>query len=588
MAIKPRAQTRDPNAGGIALRPQARVVDNFRLSTAQAPNEPDQFAQLAGALKELNPTINNFLKKEKKENDDASVAEGVKLFNENKKGFAEAVRSGLIPAGANPHLQRGYRLSELKLKGHDYSTRLQTAWAGSEARNQNDPDVYQKFVQDFTADYSKTHLAGFDPTEVLSAFQPAVDRTQSVLQSQHTAYRIGENERIAMENVGMLTQANLEALGGQALDHSSPEGKQAISQTGAALTQDARELMSQGISGKKASAQILKSTIATAIERNDIGMLAVLDHVKTGTGVLSKTADARKAISAAKTAINAEHRARENFAYTERERKAKKLGDRIIGTALDALLANPDPSNPVFKTQLDHAIKLSQLGLMPSSVASNLIALRTGVFNENAKIRERPESVTNLYAAIAALPPDGDGHMLILQAALDRKITAGTASAATKFWQSSKKHAGIFNSDEFKETSKRLTEVITSTSVFGKLASKSQLFKAHKARVMLRSTMAEWADANPEEAKSSIARLEQSTFLFEKITKNPAFGVHEPAVAILNDGVAARVELINEPVELGEFWKEQQALSGTPEQWAVSPIRKAIVERAKVLNGVFE
>lgn len=585
MAIKPRAQTRDPNAGGIAIRPQARVVDNFRLSTAQAPSEPSQFAQLAGALKEINPVINDYLLKEKKEDDDEAVAEGVKLFNENKKGFAEAVQSGVIPAGANPHLQRGYRLSELKLKGHDYSTRLQTAWAGSEARNQNDPDVYQKFVQDFTASYSKEHLSEFDPTEVLQAFQPSVERTQSVLQSQHTAYRIGENERIAMENVGMLTQANLEALGQQGLDHSSPAGKDAIIQTGAALTQHARELMTQGISGKKASVQILKSTIATAIERNDAGMLDVLNHVKTGTGVLSKTADARKAIAAAKTAINAEHRARENFAHTERERKAKKYGDQLVGTAMGALLKDPDPANPAFKQALDLAIKLSRLGLMPSSVVSNLLALRTAVFNEDGKVRERPESVANLYNTLSGLDAEGDGHAVILQAAFDREITAGTAAAATKFWQSSKKHAGIFNTDEFKETSKRLREVITATGRFDLTANKDQLFRAHKAEVMLRSTMAEWADEHPKLAKSPIARLEQTTHLFEKISKNPAFSVQEAAVKVLDEGVAARVELITEPTELGELWKKQQS-QATPEQWAVSPIRKAIVERAKVLKGI--
>lgn len=583
MALKPRVQVRDPNAGGIAIRPQARVVDNFRLSEAQAPVGKSGFAELAGALKDINPSIQGFLKEQKTEIDDASVAEGVKLFNENKKGFAEAVRSGIIPAGANPHLQRGYRLSELKLKGHDYSTRLQTAWASSEARNQNDPDVYQKFVQDFTASYTKENLSEFDPTEVLSAFQPSVDRTQSVLQSQHTAYRIAENERIAIDNVGKLTMANLDALAAQGIDHKSTAGKTAIANTGAALSEDARELVSQGISGKKANEMLLSSTISLAVSRNDAGLLAVLDHVKTGTGTLSQTADARKAITAARTAISAEKRARENHAHIQRGRQAKKLGDQLTGQAMIELLQSGGATTDIYTKSMALILKMSQTGDMDPQVAKDLMAMRATYLNEAANVRETPEDIASLYNNLDNATDGQNGYAMIARAAAEKRISASTVAAASKHYSRNKKYAMVFNSDEYKQTETELNKLVTATGKLNFTPKPDQLARAFRAKRLMRTMIAEWAENNPKDAKSPTKRYEKMTEVFEMISRNPQFKVDGPVSKVFDAGHAARIETTTDTKELAEEWTKLQGQM-TPEQWVASPLRKSIVDRIKAIQ----
>lgn len=279
--------------------PVARPVDTYVASRPQESGSAALLRALGGLDKQINPVLTKIETKAKED----ELAEGQRLFQENRSDFRDAVKSGAIPLGASPYVRKGYRRSQLHTLGANYATDLATALETSDIHKIEDPAEIEKYLAGFYKEFAETNgLGDMDNVELAENFSPLVQRA-------HDSFRLRQSEK----NVAWMEEERLVAFEGEVLstidmlDFDGPRTKvgAAVASTAEFLTAKAEELDQEGVDRKEISRRIIGIVAAAAEEKKDLDILAVLGQVKLGTAPLSSTMAGRNAITQVRERVSA-------------------------------------------------------------------------------------------------------------------------------------------------------------------------------------------------------------------------------------------------------------------------------------------
>jgi len=167
--------------------PEVRSTDfNLFYRPEQAPI--DKSVELF--TKSLDNFVNNagvgmVLQAEKKEKE-VNEAEALKQFNENRKGFNDAVQNGDIPKEANPYFIEKYKELTLNKKAQEFKADIYRKYSEMNVLDNPDPQAFDKFYNDNLKEFLKENNLGiYDALQLEKGFFSETSKTRNGLFNTH-------------------------------------------------------------------------------------------------------------------------------------------------------------------------------------------------------------------------------------------------------------------------------------------------------------------------------------------------------------------------------------------------------------------
>jgi hypothetical protein len=378
--------------------------------------------QLAGALRDLNPALNNYLGVQADKINAADFEQGQLAYTKAKTALKEAVDTGKVAPGYSPAFQRGYQQGQLRMMGLDYDEKMRAAYSQSAAANSDDPNAFQSFVSDFTSQYVQANnIAGsFHPVDVAQSFNPAMDAAQRSLAAFHVEQRaktMEDNWQINTQNEISTTIDNAHA------NAFTPE------QTAAAVSGVIGKAMANGWHDKTDfNRNVVDLVAAKAVGSGDAGMLDILKHIPSGPGgTVGNTTYARDKALEATQRISNQQRENQRWDWAQQDRAftlqsqqwaqqehAHTMQDWAIeksaGTLMRAMVAQAilNPTQDFSK----QAVQLANMD-RDGSHARTFEAFRQAMLDANTNGVDHPAAVTGLYQDMLQNPQTFDPSKLV-------------------------------------------------------------------------------------------------------------------------------------------------------------------------------
>lgn len=453
-----RPQVTDPNAQRIKLTPRATPVDQFIRPQGVAP-DPSVHFHLAEALATINPNLQKFLQQTKKEGDAEDEAEGARLFAENRVKFAEAVRQGLLPAGANPHLQRGYRMAQLRNSATDFDTALRNAYTEN-----GGPDIgdIEGFAKEFYKQNREGILGdGFTDDEYFNAFQPMFERSIANLKQQHSAEKVKMFEERRLNEFDMEVVKAIDTVldggGDWDLDLSGDSSKGLA----ALISERAKELIGEGVPAKTVNETLRRAIIAKAEDEQDPSLLSLMDEIKTGTGYLGQTSESRKAREVAEDRILSEIAATERAEAKAIEDARKVRKAELGGLATGIVLMNPKTPDEVRNQQRAYSrLVATMIKEGYHELARTMEGFRRATDGERAD--PRPNGTAMLQAMQELFQPGADA--LSVAAKYQGILPSSDLKDLVRMAESRRRNPGIFGERAYSQIEQRLSGIVTGSA----------------------------------------------------------------------------------------------------------------------------
>lgn len=167
--------------------PEVRSTDfNLFYRPEQAPI--DKSVELF--TKSLDNFVNNagvgmVLQAEKKEKE-VNEAEALKQFNENRKGFNDAVQNGDIPKEANPYFIEKYKELTLNKKAQEFKADIYRKYSEMNVLDNPDPQAFDKFYNDNLKEFLKENNLGiYDALQLEKGFFSETSKARNQLFNTH-------------------------------------------------------------------------------------------------------------------------------------------------------------------------------------------------------------------------------------------------------------------------------------------------------------------------------------------------------------------------------------------------------------------
>ncbi|TNC95028.1 MAG: hypothetical protein FD119_2815 [Stygiobacter sp.] len=268
------------------LKTFARQVDTYyrpEMNNVAKPGE-NSLMKLADALKEVEPRLQGYLSKEFDRAATDESAQGKQAFKEallkdrdlNQRSFKELVDGGVIPAGASPWFQKGWREQQLRLMADDFQREALMEWGqDGDVKNSNDPTKVREFLdgkRKTFMDGLKTSDRGFTSHEIADVLMPALEQADQRVSGAHVSHRLQAIEEEVVKNTGIEAGRVLSAEG---IDNM---------ERGRRINATIQEMMAKGLSGSKANEIIRDELVAHALRYQDQSILDIAKHIPTQGG----------------------------------------------------------------------------------------------------------------------------------------------------------------------------------------------------------------------------------------------------------------------------------------------------------------
>lgn len=376
-------------------------------------------AALTAALSSFDRIANPILKKEEKKAIESEVTEGEELFRRNRQDFAEAIREGIIPAGASPYVRKGYRRSQLHALGANYAVELARSLEESEVYKVDDPSAIEQHLNDFYNQFIETNgIAGYDNRELAESFSP-------MIQKAHDGFRMKQADKniqfIEQERFLSFENEVLATIDMQTFDGSISQVNAAVGNTAAWLKAKADELDGEGLDRTKISRTIVDIITSAAEADEDLDILEVLGSVQLGTGPLSNTKYGREQMVRAEDRIISARLRREQRAdIAARRARTSKIEELSLAATLAAEAGDTDA----------YQAALTELGRYDASEYRSVVSfndaregkreetMQAGAFGQvydalaDASTYEEARSITAEAVALGAVPYNDGQQML--------------------------------------------------------------------------------------------------------------------------------------------------------------------------------
>lgn len=173
-----------------SVAPTASPVDTFVKPVVQK----SPFEALSKTLNELEQKASPIFEAERQRRAQNEIAEGERLYQENRVAIGDAVRQGLIEEGASPYVRRGYRISQMNTMSMRYASELENALESQRLYTTGDPDRIEAFISEFQQKFVDDNGMGdFADHEVSEFFGVQANRGNEVFREawrdRHVAWQ---------------------------------------------------------------------------------------------------------------------------------------------------------------------------------------------------------------------------------------------------------------------------------------------------------------------------------------------------------------------------------------------------------------
>ncbi|MCG8357475.1 MAG: hypothetical protein MI920_18075 [Kiloniellales bacterium] len=472
----------------------------------------------------------------------------------NKLSFAEAVRTGQVPAGANPYYVQEYQRVDGEITAQTaYHAYLTQAWQNSDLHSRPFQDEFEAaqafsdFADQARSEFLKT--AGSDSVDWLEGFDRRRAGVETAVSSANIQQRLKVNEARFEAATGLLINETLAAEG-----LSTEERIDRIQ----ALFKDRSGQF--GMSGTKFNELVADQIVAASLQAaNDGNIQAALDvieladQITAGTGKLSGLPKIKDQLEEAELRITRIQQQREELErsrirwgwsiddrewslkarrwqtedreYTlgERQRAESERDDR---RARD--MAFSDAAMEIIKDpEADHTDMLADMAAQPNlaPLVSSLQALQSQRISLDEHVEENPEEIGALKVAIAQ-GQAGPGDIALLIEA--QRISTPRAMELINDWVKADRFERTMNNVQadveriIRDGTAQGRRSIAGSDEFGSPATATIAAQAQADYEML---MLEWLVANPQ--ASRLEAMRQRSEILEMIINDPQYSTDD-------------------------------------------------------------
>ncbi len=468
----------DPLAPAPRIQPRATSVDTFhRPNVGFLPEGPSELGQLAHALGQFQPTLQNVAVNMKNRDNTRQFTAGEQEVLKNEeyqtvKGLGDAVRAGKLPAARNPAFLRGMRRQAARLEGERFDQSLRQMYAESDSRNQED---ISDFVGGFTAKYIENLGVDASDPEFARSMTPAIERSQSNLFQRHR----GERDQVIEQTVEQNTEREI----GLTIDKMEEVEGTTLESTAARIHGIVEDQYLNGLSGAKTNDIVARAIIARAKTSLNPTYLDLLDQIPSGSGTVGQVTRVKEARLAALESIYADIERRDRGEHQRQKVERDEITRVGLSQGLGSLFDDPS-------TNITDILK-SLNGVDPEA-AKKLFSWQQALISGADNLVENPGVVTDLFEAVYS----GRGNTKnIGDAFAAGDISKETAKRLISDTERSREFRSITNDRTVRDAAEGLFSAIRgSEQDFREVdAEKARRTKAHFYR-----TMANWKKGNPE------------------------------------------------------------------------------------------
>lgn len=357
------------------LTPQAAPVNTYT-----APNAGAGLEQLSQALSTVAPEVGRFSDQMAAQRATSDKFAGQKLARELQESglqYADAVKSGKIPASGSPWFRAGLQEQYGRVSADRYESDLMVHIAGNpDLQDSTDLNAYDQEEQKFRQDWLKDNVGPDNRTDFFEmGFGKLADAHLADLRRNWASQIGGKLEQ--QQDSQHFTEAY------QIIEHGldSDASHEDIGQALNFLTRDA--LTRNPKAGTSLNRRTAEAVIAVARARNDEGLLDILKSTEGGPGAkLYQVRGIAPMIEEAEGQIRSERQSKYNFAQNVEQDHKQQAVDGILREGFTRLEAsNGDVSS------VDMKDLRTRLGQIDPKAAESLYSLQDAfakrVFDDN-------------------------------------------------------------------------------------------------------------------------------------------------------------------------------------------------------------
>ncbi len=238
--------SKDPNFE-FSTMPE-RVVDSVDYNLFYKPdrqNVSQGLVQLSKSLQSLVPSLTNYAITEDIKDKEKEEARAMEDFFKNKKAFAQLVKNGEIPEGANPYYFNKMMSLDLTQKARKFKAEFQDYEINNTLSQSLDGDAWNEaYETQIKAFYEKEGLDRYDPVALSNSFFNVTSSFRDEREQQHNAARMSfikkQTEDGQIKNYqGMFIEAQSDGLDTSALFTK--------------IKDETKSMMDLGVSGQKSN-----------------------------------------------------------------------------------------------------------------------------------------------------------------------------------------------------------------------------------------------------------------------------------------------------------------------------------------------
>lgn len=327
------------NTDSAGIDPDTRIAtpaDPVNSYVSPGPVKKSPLWAMAESLQIFDSSLAPILAKKQREQDDADAVQAQADFlKNNEEGFAEAVRTGAIPANASPVFVQAYKEMEGRRIARDTESSLYTNYQNSDIRTSEDPNAFTPWVTSQT----KGALDGITDPYILRGAVPGITKAVSQLGHAHAveagkAAMARATNGVGSDIVGAISDASAEPAVG-------PDGKlhpwAGVTNGIISAVQNGRKI---GIPEVKLQKMATDAIVAKATQERDVDLLGMLPKD------IADSPYALKEITRAHDAILIKTYNDEVRADHTHARAAKEERDNATRDAIQVLTADPNGEIP--------------------------------------------------------------------------------------------------------------------------------------------------------------------------------------------------------------------------------------------------
>ncbi len=504
-----RQQTPDLR-GPQPLQPQARPVDTYYLPALQPVAKPARtngLIQLAESLRAIQPGIDQFVDKQITKFRDQDIAKGTEAALKNRQGFNEAIKQGLIPAGASPWFRTGYEQQMLRLLGTEYDQQLRSSYAQSPLRNED--DISELLTGQREQLFQKIDVQGFRPEDIQDILAPALQRSESNLTAHHTRERMKQIEIETEENTALAIGNLLDEQFNPVLvgDHRN----QMLDTLGQRISGEVNTMVANGLNGTKANQIMVDAILTHALNTEDFSVIEMLDHINTGNGTLGKTAYAKEKRGAMEDRILALQERRERFAWAQEDRNKDEKIETLQTQVMMKIINDP---------AADITADVKTLAVLDPEKARAVFSFQEARLDVQHKVRDNHYLLSTLQAGIYTKQTTAHD---VLMAVANREISGNTGASLLEDlnrYQQDTQTQSLLDNDYVRLLKQNLRTAIQKGDGFGGFDNDS-ILRANQAEIRFVRAAQQFAQSN--QGADEEALFEQLRKVYDTIVNDPVY-----------------------------------------------------------------